>query len=191
MGRPRNFEPDTVVDRAMEAFWTHGYANTSPAALAEATGIGKGSLYHSFGSKRQLFQRALTRYDELGQARAEEFLARPGTTRERIGAFLRHLVDTDLAHPQRRGCLAVNTATEFGTDDPEITRAVQIMQDHVAGALEERIATGRRDGDIDAGTDPRTYAEFLMNTIAGLRVMAKTYDRPGLHRIIDTALTTL
>ncbi|MFF9667435.1 TetR/AcrR family transcriptional regulator, partial [Streptomyces althioticus] len=51
MGRPMSFEPDVVIARAMETFWTKGYGDTSPADLAEATGVPKGSLYHSFGYK--------------------------------------------------------------------------------------------------------------------------------------------
>ncbi|MGW4091739.1 TetR/AcrR family transcriptional regulator [Nocardia sp. NPDC004750] len=191
MGRPRNFDPDTVVERAMEAFWTHGYANTSPAQLAEATGVGKGSLYHAFGSKRALFDQALDRYDRLGAELAAEILSRPGSTRDCLATFLCGLVDADLAQPVRRGCLAVNTAMELGGHDPEITRAVRAMQDRVIGALEARIDRGRRDGDVRAEADPRAAAEFLMNTIVGLRVMAKTYDAPTLHRVIDTALTSL
>ncbi|MEU2125019.1 TetR/AcrR family transcriptional regulator [Nocardia niwae] len=191
MGRPRNFDADTVVERAMEAFWTHGYANTSPAQLAEATGIGKGSLYHAFGSKRALFDRALDRYDRLGVELADDILTRPGSTRDCVAAFLRGMVEADLAQPVRRGCLAVNTAMELAGHDAEITRAVRTMQDHVIAALEARIDQGRRDGDVRAGIDPREAAEFLMNTIVGLRVMAKTYDAPTLHRIIDTALAGL
>ncbi|MFI5777436.1 TetR/AcrR family transcriptional regulator [Nocardia sp. NPDC051570] len=191
MGRPRAFEADSVVEQAMETFWTHGYANTSPAQLAEATGIAKGSLYNAFGSKRELFERALARYDIMGTALAEGFLSQPGSTRERIGAFLRLLVDSDLAQPDRRGCLVVNTATEFAGHDPEITRTVRGMLEHTAAALRARIEQGRRDGDVRAEVDPQAMAEFLLNTIAGLRVLAKAHDAPTLHRIIDTAVTTL
>jgi len=191
MGRPRNFEADIVVDRAMDAFWTHGYANTSPAQLAEATGIGKGSLYNTFGSKRELFDRALARYDEFGATLVRDVLSRPGGTRERIGELLRLQVDSDLAQPIRRGCLAVNTATEFGGCDADITRAVRAMLDHVIAALAERIDQGRREGDVRPDADPQAIAEFLLNTIAGLRVMAKAYDAPTLHGIIDNALTIL
>jgi TetR/AcrR family transcriptional repressor of nem operon len=65
------------------------------------------------------------------------------------------------------------------------------MQQHTIAALTDRIARGRRDGDVDPDVDPRGYAEFLMNTIVGLRVMAKTNDAPMLHRIIDSALAGL
>jgi TetR/AcrR family transcriptional regulator, transcriptional repressor for nem operon len=191
MGRPRNFEADTVVERAMEEFWTHGYANTSPAQLAEATGVGKGSLYNTFGSKRQLFDQALARYGRMGAELAEELLSRPGTTRERMGAYLRETVDSDVAQPIRRGCMAVNTAAELGGHDLEITRALRAIEERIVAVLAARIDQGRRDGDVSADVDPQATAEFLMNTGAGLRIMAKTNDARALHRIIDVALTTL
>lgn len=191
MGRPRNFEADTVVARAMEAFWTNGYAGTSPADLAEATGVAKGSLYNAFGSKRELFDKALDLYGRSGARLSEECLGRPGTARERIRAYLELLVDADLDGPVRRGCLAVNTALELGGRDDEATRAVLRMQERTIDLLTARIEQGLRDGDVTAGTDARAQARFLMNTIVGLRVMAKTSDRQTLYGIIDTALAGL
>jgi TetR/AcrR family transcriptional repressor of nem operon len=188
MARPRSFDDDLVVDRAMDLFWSSAYANTSPAQLAAATGVGKGSLYNAFHSKRELFDRALERYDSLGSEFAEDLLSRPGSTRECLRSFLRVLVDSDVAQPVRRGCLAVNTAMEMAGRDPEITRAIRTMQEHTIAALTARIDQGRRDGDVSRDIDARTAAEFLMNTIVGLRVMAKTYDAPTLHRVIDSAL---
>jgi TetR/AcrR family transcriptional regulator, transcriptional repressor for nem operon len=191
VGRPRSFDDDVVVDRAMDTFWSTGYANTSPAQLAAATGVGKGSLYNAFNSKRELFERALDRYDVLGAEFAEEMLSRSGSTRQCIDGFLRFLVDSDIDQPVRRGCLAVNTAVEFAGQDPEITRTVRTIQEHTIRILAARIDQGRRDGDVNLDLDARTFAEFLMNTIVGLRVMAKTHDGPMLHRIIDAALATL
>ncbi|RDI64245.1 TetR/AcrR family transcriptional regulator [Nocardia pseudobrasiliensis] len=191
MGRPQNFDTDSVVEMAMETFWTHGYANTSPARLAECTGIGKGSLYNTFGSKRELFERALARYDQLGAAHAEDILSRPGSTRDRIGALLRFLVDMDLAGPERRGCLAANTAMELAGRDPEMTAIIRRINERMIGVLTNRIEQGLRDGDVRADLRARPTAEFFQNTIGGLRMMAKTYDAPTLYRVIDAALTTL
>jgi TetR/AcrR family transcriptional regulator, transcriptional repressor for nem operon len=191
MGRPKNFEPDAVIAQAMDAFWTNGYAGTSPADLAEATGVAKGSLYHAFGSKRGLFGKALDRYDRTGSEATEEFLSRPGTAKERIRAYLVFLVDMDLSGPVKRGCLAANTALELGGRDEEATRAVRRMQERTIELLVGRIEQGQRDGDVAAGVDAKAQALLLMNTIVGLRVMAKTFDGPTLYRIIDTTLTGL
>lgn len=97
----------------------------------------------------------------------------------------------DVQQPIRRGCLAVNTAVELAGHDPEILDAIRRMQDHSIAVLVTRLEQGRLDGDIDRHADPRALAEFLMNTIVGLRVMARTYDGPTLHRIVDNALSVL
>ncbi|THV33624.1 TetR/AcrR family transcriptional regulator [Glycomyces buryatensis] len=189
MGRPKQFEPDVVVSQAMDAFWTNGYGATSPADLAEATGVAKGSLYHAFGSKRALFDKALELYDRAGAEMTEEYMSIPGTAKERIRAYLMLIVEMDLAAPVRRGCLAANTALELGGKDEDASRAVHRMQEHTIAILTARIEQGQRDGDVAPGVDARKQARFLMNTIVGLRVMAKTYDGPELHDIIDTSLT--
>ncbi|MER7765672.1 TetR/AcrR family transcriptional regulator [Kitasatospora sp. NPDC096140] len=191
MGRPKGFEPDVAVAQAMETFWTKGYSATSPADLAEATGVAKGSLYHAFGSKRELFARALDLYGRLGSGLTEEFLSRPGTARERIHAYFVLLVDTDLDGPVRRGCLAQNTVEELGGQDEEAARAVHRIEERMIALFTARIEQGQRDGDVDRSVDAGAQALLLQTTLAGLRVMTRTFERPVLHRIIDTALAGL
>lgn len=191
MGRPRSFHDDVVIDRAMDVFWTYGYANTSPAQLAAATGIAKGSLYNAFKSKRELFDRALTRYDRQVSELASELLSRPGSTQECIRSALRFIVDFDLAQQSPRGCLVGNTAVELAGHDPEIARTIRAMQDRQTAALSARIEQGQRAGDVSPGVDARAFAEFLATTLAGLRVMVMTHDAPTMYRVIDSALATL
>jgi AcrR family transcriptional regulator len=188
MGRPKNFEPDVAVAQAMETFWSNGYAGTSPADLAEATGVGKGSLYHAFGSKRELFGRALDLYGRAGSELTDAYLNEPGTAKERIRAYLVLLVETDLSGPVRRGCLAANTALELGGRDEEALRAVRRMTDETIRLFAERIRRGQREGDVAPEVDADAQAHFLMNTIVGLRVMAQTHEGPALRGIIETAL---
>lgn len=192
MGRPKNFEPDVAVENAMETFWTQGFAATSPADLTAAIGIGKGSLYNTFGSKRALFDLALERYRQAGVELITEVLQRPGPVKERIREFLELLVDTDLAHPQRRGCLVINTAIELAGRDEAATKAVDQIQRASQSVLAEAIARGQRNKEISSEIDADTFALFLMNTIAGIRVMTKTVDDPRqLRQIINTALAGL
>ncbi|MEU5384475.1 TetR/AcrR family transcriptional regulator [Kitasatospora cineracea] len=191
MGRPKQFDEEAAVAQAMEVFWTKGYAGSSPAELAEAAGIGKGSLYHAFGSKRELFGRALNHYDRAGAELTEEFLSGPGTAKERVRAYLRMLVDADLDTPVRRGCLAVNTALELGGRDAEATLAVRRSTERSADLLAARIERGKLAGDVPASVDAAEQARFLMVTIAGLRVAARTFDRETLHAAIDTAVAAL
>ncbi|GMA19372.1 TetR/AcrR family transcriptional regulator [Arsenicicoccus piscis] len=191
MGRPRSFDDDLVLSRAMEEFWTHGYAGTSPARLAEATGIAKGSLYNAFSSKRALFDQCLDLYHRRVIETAEYWMARPGTARECISAALKAVVDGDLAQAQRRGCLVGNTAVELAGEDAGMSEKLRRMQDESTSWFAERIRRGQVEGDVPHDRDAQALAEHVANTLAGLRVMAMTHEAPALHRIIDTALTVL
>jgi TetR/AcrR family transcriptional repressor of nem operon len=189
MGRPRSFDDDVVIERAMEAFWTHGYAATSPAQLAEATGIAKGSLYNAFSSKRDLFDRCLDLYHRQVSELAHRLLEHPGSARESIRAALEAVADADLANP--RGCLIGNTAVELAGQDPGVARKLQRMQDESTGWFAERILRGQVDGDVPRDRDAEALAEHFANTLAGLRVTAMTHDAAVLHRIIATSLVVL
>jgi TetR/AcrR family transcriptional repressor of nem operon len=191
VARPRTFDDEVVLSRAMEAFWTNGYASTSPAQLAEATGIAKGSLYNAFTSKRELFEQCLDLYHQQVGELARGLLVHPGTTRECLDAALRSVVDSDVAQPRRRGCLIGNTAVELAGQDADLAQKIRRMQDESTGWFAARIERGQRDGDVSRDLDPRGFAEYLANTLAGLRVMAMTHDAPVLYRIIDTALAVL
>ncbi|MFJ1793123.1 TetR/AcrR family transcriptional regulator [Kitasatospora griseola] len=191
MGRPKQFDEDTAIAQAMQVFWTNGYAGSSPAELAEAAGIGKGSLYHAFGSKRELFGRALDAYDHAGAELIEELLSGPGSTKECVRTYMTTLVDTDFDAPVRRGCLAVNTALELGGRDADVALAVRRLTDRGVDLLAARIERGRLDGDVPASMDARAQARFLVAAMAGLRVMARTYDRDAVLKVVDTTVTTV
>lgn len=191
MGRPRSFDEDVVVSRAMEAFWTNGYTATSPAQLAEATGIAKGSMYNAFSSKRALFEQCLDLYHQQVSELAQSLMEYPGSTRECLAHALRSVVDSDLAQPQRRGCLIGNTAVELAGQEPDLAKKLRRMQDDSTGWFAARIERGQREGDVPRGLDARAFAEHMANTLAGLRVMVMTHEAPALYRIIDTSLAAL
>lgn len=175
----------------MEEFWSHGYGRTSPAQLAAATGIAKGSLYNAFTSKRDLFERCLDLYHLQVAEMAQQLLEHPGSTRECLQHALKSVVDADLAQPQRRGCLIGNTAVELAGEDAEIAHKLRRMQDESTGWFTARIQRGQRDGDVAPDRDAQALAEHFANTLAGLRVMAMNHEAPVLYRMIDTALTVL
>ncbi|WP_040167672.1 TetR/AcrR family transcriptional regulator [Microbacterium gorillae] len=191
MGRPRSFDEDTVLERAMDAFWTNGYAATSPADLAEATGIAKGSLYNAFEGKQQLFDRCLDVYQQHIEATAMELLAAPGSTRDVLRAALLFIVETDLAAPVRRGCLIGNTAVELAGHDAALADRLRRLQSIQNGWFRERIERGQVEGDVRRDADAGALADFLSTALAGLRVMAMTQDERTLRRIVDTTLAVI
>lgn len=191
MGRHRQFDEAVVLDRAMETFWTHGYAGTTPARLADATGVGTSSLYNAFHSKRELFSRCLDVYQAQVDAMAHALLEQPGSTVECLRATFRAVVDDDLVQAQRRGCLIGNTIVEMAGADPDLAARLKVMQDASIGWIADRIRRGQIEGDVRADKDAQTIAEHLGTTLAGLRVMSVLHDRDTLYGVIDSALTVL
>jgi TetR/AcrR family transcriptional repressor of nem operon len=192
MGRPKQFDPDTAVTQAMDVFWSHGYGATTPAELADALGIGKGSLYNTFENKHALFEQALRRYGDQRVAGLTEALRGPGSAKARIGAALERLAMPEHARLLRRGCFAVNTASELGAHDNAATAIVRGVFDRMERALQSAVEDGQRSGEIDAGHDACELASMLLTTIIGMSVIAKTGDRgERLRRVARVVLTML
>jgi TetR/AcrR family transcriptional repressor of nem operon len=153
MGRPRTFDEDIAVDRAMDVFWRQGYRGTTPQDLAEAVGVGKGSLYNAFGSKRKLFTRALERYRDEQAVLVDEALEADGPIKERLARALELMIDLNFADPDRRGCLAVNTAAELAGVDEDATERVQAMFARTTRAFTDAIRSGQASGEIGRNLD--------------------------------------
>ncbi|MFE9043692.1 TetR/AcrR family transcriptional regulator [Streptomyces sp. NPDC012421] len=192
MGRPKQFDPDVAVERAMGVFWRKGYAATTPQDLVDEIGIGKGSLYHAFGSKHALFERALARYRDSQAAWLEALLDHPGSARDRLRGALEALVHLDLGDPDRRGCMAVNTAAELATADAGTADTVRGMFARTEGAFRATVEEGQRAGEIAADRDAAAVAAWLLATVIGMRVLAKTAeDDAQLRRVVDAAMGAL
>ncbi|WP_020671415.1 TetR/AcrR family transcriptional regulator [Amycolatopsis nigrescens] len=192
MGRTKSFDPDTAIDTAMEVFWTNGYANTTPQQLVDALGIGRGSLYHAFGSKHELYELALRRYYERETVRLIEVLDGPGPARDRLRAALELVIEAALGDRERRGCMAANAAVEFAGSDEAVGNLVRRTFDRQEAAFRSTIEEGVRAGEIDRDRDPAALAAFLLTTINGIRVLAKGDPDPRrLAGLADTALRAL
>lgn len=190
MARTREFDVDEAVDRAMNLFWRHGYADTSLQDLLKEMSIGSGSFYAAFGSKEQLYLRSLERYVSLQHGDLERILDGTPEIRPAVRMVLTSLMEMDLAEPAR-GCLLVNTATQCG-DQPwaaeRVNHAIRRVEAILAGALERAQARG----EIAADKKPTELARFLTTFIQGLRVVgAARVGRGFVEDALDTALRTL
>jgi AcrR family transcriptional regulator len=194
VARPREFDAEQVVDAAMHAFWTNGYETTSAGDLCKATGLGRSSIYNAFGSKRDLFRRALRRYTDNATAHQVETLTEPGPVLDKIRTLFDQVVtaEFDTNAGNRRGCLAVNTAVELGGRDAEITADLRRGFDLLLEALRFAFQEGQRGGEIVADKDPAALAEFVHGAISGMRVSACAgAPRSALENIAAVALTAL
>jgi TetR/AcrR family transcriptional repressor of nem operon len=193
MARPRQFDPDEVLDRSMREFWQRGYRETSVDDLVEVTGVNPGSLYHAFpGGKRGLFLEALDRYSKLVVPEKMGALESAGAGLAELRAYFDGLVD-DLTTPEGRvGCLMVNSTMELAAEDSEVGAVVRDHMGRLERNAERALRNARRRGEIPEHVSPRAKATQLMATGMGLMVVGKTDPgRKVLDTIVDTAFADL
>lgn len=185
MARTKEFDPEAALQAALELFWRRGYEATSMADLVEHLGIGRASLYATFGNKHELYLKALERYQEqlpdlLGE------LSRPGPVLPAVRALVRRYADEATAeHLRLNGCFITNTAAELAPHDPAAARQVERSWDHVETMLHSALVRAGAQGELGAGRDPLALARMLLVLLQGLKVVGKASADPA--RVRDAA----
>ncbi|MDB5908306.1 MAG: TetR family transcriptional regulator [Massilia sp.] len=172
MARPKEFDRDTALMHAIGIFSQHGYEGTSTAALVDAMGIGRQSLYATFGDKWQLYLEAVQRYtaDSIGAQLRTLNVGR--TSLEGIKSHLDHMVEDAIADPAP-SCLGVSAICEFGYSNPELAKLSEHAGHALRTALEHRIAEGKADGSVAADINVREAANFIQAALVGIKVAAR------------------
>jgi TetR/AcrR family transcriptional repressor of nem operon len=192
MGRPKAFDEDQVLDRAVDCFWLRGYEATSVRDLADRMGIGGTSLYNAYGDKRALFIAALARYADRSMRERITRLEKSGQPKEAIRAFLAEIIDRSLKDPDRKGCLLVNSALDVAPHDAAIGRVVADYLGELRGFFRRNLAAVRTAGRLPRQADPDELAGHLLGVVLGVRVLARTgADRAQLEAVVRPALRLL
>lgn len=170
-GRPRGFDTDAALDRAMEVFWRKGYEGASLADLTGAMGINPPSLYAAFGNKEGLFRKALDRYLEGPSAYQRAALEAP-TARAAVEALFEGACAMAACPDQPGGCLVVQAA--LACSDAASAVRQDLIARRAAGeaAIRERLLRARDEGDLPPDADPATLARFVVAVIYGMSVLA-------------------
>lgn len=192
MARPREFDVDMALNRAMDAFWAKGYEATSLDELCATTGLGRSSFYAAFGSKRRLYFEVLERYERMAVGRLAAALAGPLPIREAIAAFLSKMIDDIVTGRGRRGCLIGNCAAELARRDRSAAGKVRHSLELLERTFRAALARARERGEIASGSDVDALARFLTSGIQGLRLVGKAKpDRAALESIVAVMLRCL
>jgi AcrR family transcriptional regulator len=187
-GRPREFDVDQALDRALQVFWRKGYEGATLPDLTEAMGINRPSLYAAFGSKEELFRKALDRYAEGPAAYVGEALAQP-TARAAAERLLGGTIDmvTDRRHP--RGCLIVQGALACGEAAESVRKELVARRLASEAALRERFQRAIAEGDLPVDAQAADLARYIVAVIHGMAVQAAGgASRAELRRVADLAL---
>ena len=187
-GRPRTFDADKALDRALKIFWRKGYEGTSLDDLTRAMAINRPSLYAAFGNKQDLFLKVLNRYHQGPAAYLHEALSAP-TARQVAEKVLRGAVrlQTDRRNPP--GCLTVRGALSCPDASPAIRRQLLARRNSTESALRKRFERARAEGDLPKSASPSDLARYLSTIIQGMAVQsAAGGTRSQLRAVADTAL---
>lgn len=171
-GRPREFDTDKALDKALHVFWSRGYEGTSLSDLTEAMGINRPSLYAAFGNKEELFRLALDRYVETGPGALQRVALEEPTARAVVERLLKTAAKTLTDPKNPRGCLAVQGALSCGEAAQSIKDELCARRSASEAALRERLERAKAEGDLSSDSDPAALARYVETVVQGMSVQA-------------------
>jgi len=191
-GRPRAFDVDAALDRALEVFWKHGFQGASLLELTESMGLSKPSLYAAFGDKESLYLKALERYIALLISRHAGILDNEKDGRHAIEEFLRSMASM-LADPSLPGgCFIINGTADCGGASMPATVELALRK-ALQGSemmLLKRLQRAQQEGQLPPDASADDLAALFMSLIAGLAMLAKSgASKSKLDTVIDAAMT--
>ena len=178
MPRKKQFVVDEALSRAMREFWGHGYHRTSMQDLVDCMGIGRGSIYDTFGSKHGLFMRALDHYIKIHTATLQEIVAQSSSPSEVIMNVFEAAIAALVVEGSRDGCFIINTAVELAAHDDEVAEVIATIARQTEQAFRALIEQGQETGGIPDTVDPVLTARSLLSLFIGLRIL--TRSRPDM-----------
>jgi TetR/AcrR family transcriptional regulator, copper-responsive repressor len=187
-GRPRGFDREQALERAMELFWRQGYESTSIADLTKAMGINPPSLYAAFGDKERLFLEAVERYGHSGQT-PESILNEAPSAREAVERLLEAAARefTDPCHPP--GCMVVSAATNCSAGAVHVQAALAARRRTAEAKMKARIERGMKQGELPSRTDCGALAKFYCTVMEGMSIQAR--DGASRKSLLATAAAAM
>ena len=191
MARKKGFDPHKALRAAVDVFWDSGYEKTSVDDLKEKMGVGRQSLYDTFGNKRSLYLQALDEYRIMTQADAKKLFDSGLGVRECFRTILFGIAGESRAKLER-GCMMINANVERARTDKALSELIKRNATEVREIFSTALRSGQRVGEIPPEKDPAALATFMFSTVHGMRHLGRTTgDRATLEQIATVALGAL
>jgi len=191
-GRPREFDMDDVLDKAIPVFCERGFHGASLNDLSDGMKLTQGSIYKAFKDKRGVFLAALERQEALYGAKLRKAVNKAESGRQKLRAALLFYVELSQGAEGMQGCLVVSTAVELASTDADIAKRVRASFRRRQKFLATLILQGRDDGSIGRHVDPEGTAWLMLFLFQGVRVVGKTgVTRKELFAVVNSAMKTL
>jgi AcrR family transcriptional regulator len=183
MARPKEFDYEKAIRKAIRLFSQQGFAATSTDELMRVMDIGRQSMYDSFGDKRSLFLKALEMYVTESVQSINAEVEKPGSALAAVqNALVTFAERSDLSSAE--GCMGLNAVSEFGRRDAEVTRITRNAGCMQRQTLMGVLARAKRQGELSSDVDLDVMADFFESTLAGIRMAAKAgKSRHALRKI--------
>ncbi|MGZ3764371.1 MAG: TetR/AcrR family transcriptional regulator [Mucilaginibacter sp.] len=192
MARTKDFDENEVLKKAVILFWRKGYSATSMQDLVDELGISRSSLYDTYGDKHTLFIKALETYKESATIKMCNIVSNTLSAKDAIRQLLEINALELIGDNQHKGCFMINAAVEVAPHDDEVSNIVCQNDQHIEDAFYQAIKKGQESGELANKQDARALARFILNTIKGIRVSAKsTTDKSIFDDIIKLTMSVL
>ena len=188
MARPKEFDPERVLAKAMNVFWRLGYENTSLEAIMKETGIARQSLYDTFGHKRALYLKAMAHYRDQSIAQMQKMLNETPSVKDGFASLLYGLAgETRKQH--ERGCLLLSANLQRDPKDAVVRDLLRDNQSRVEAIFLQALARAVKQEELSPKDDLTALARFFVVTIQGMRAMARLKsDKKSLQQVARLAL---
>lgn len=189
MGRPRQFDELAALDAATEIFWSQGFEATSLKDLLDGMALSKSSLYETFTNKEALFRRCLDHYADRLVAALDADLSRAKSGLCFVEGVLRGVGGQTRAGAERRGCLVMNSAAEFGQREPDIAQLITRHTKRFEAIFARALEQAKQERLVSPTMDGAATSKFLVCTLSGLKTMVKAgAKRRAVEDMVDVAM---
>jgi TetR/AcrR family transcriptional repressor of nem operon len=192
MARPKEFDREEVLQKALYTFWEKGYEATTLPNLLESMGINRSSFYNTFGDKQTLFREVISLYYQQTAIQRLTILQKAKSAKQGLRDYFNHNIDVAVAEYNPGGCLLTNTATNLKTIDEEVSQSIVQGVDRLEQGIYSLLEKGQGSGEIPGNKDIKAIARLMIATSYGLNIAARINpNRDALEDMAQAAVSTL